>query len=95
MVRKNNSWGLAAAKAQLSEVVERAQHAPQIIERRGQPVGVVVGMKLHEEAERRATLGSVEQRMREFLEISAKIRAEGGVQPSIPRRAPRKSPFAR
>jgi prevent-host-death family protein len=93
MVRKNNSWGLAAAKAQLSEVVERAQHAPQIIERRGKPVGVVLGVKRHEESERRAFLGSAEQRMREFLELSAAIGAEGGVELSIPRRGTRKSPF--
>ncbi|TPN84247.1 type II toxin-antitoxin system Phd/YefM family antitoxin [Mesorhizobium sp. CU2] len=39
---KDNSWTIAAAKAQFAEVVERAQHVPQTITRNGKPSVVVV-----------------------------------------------------
>jgi len=95
MVRNKNTWGLAEAKAELSEVVERAQRTPQIIERRGKPVGVVIGTRLHEEAERSLALDSAEQRMARFLEFSSTVRAQGGAELAIPRRLPRKSPFGK
>jgi prevent-host-death family protein len=95
MVRKKNAWGLAEAKAELSEVVERAQRTPQLIERRGKAVGVIIGIKLHEEAERSLALGSADQRMQRFLQICSTIRAEGGAELELPRRLPRKSPFGK
>ena len=95
MVRKKNAWGLAEAKAGLSEVVERAQHTPQIIERRGKAVGVVIGIELHEESERSAALGSADQRMERFLKFSATVRAQGGAELEIPNRLPRKSPIGK
>jgi len=36
------TWTLAGAKARLSEVVDRAQAAPQIITRNGKPSAVIV-----------------------------------------------------
>ncbi len=94
MVSKNSSsWGLAEAKARLSEVLERAKSGPQIIKRRGRSVAVVVDFERFGEGERRAMLGSAAHRMKAFLEASAEIRADGGVELSIPRREPRKSPF--
>jgi prevent-host-death family protein len=95
MVSKKNSWGLAQAKAELSEVVERAQHAPQIIERRGRAVGVLLGIRLHEEAERNVAAGSATHRMARFLEAAAAVRKQGGAVLALPRRIPRKSPFAK
>jgi prevent-host-death family protein len=38
----NESWTVASAKAKLSEVIERAQSAPQTITRNGKPSVVVV-----------------------------------------------------
>lgn len=35
-------WTLAAAKARLSEVVERAQDGPQMVTRNGKPAAVIV-----------------------------------------------------
>jgi prevent-host-death family protein len=95
MVRKKNTWGLAEAKAELSEVVQRAQHTPQLIERRGKAVGVVIGIQLHEEAERSAALGSADQRMERFLQFSSTVRAQGGAELAIPARLPRKSPIGK
>jgi prevent-host-death family protein len=39
---KDTNWTVAGAKARLSEVVERAQYAPQTITRNGKPSVVVV-----------------------------------------------------
>lgn len=35
-------WTLAAAKARLSEVLERAQEGPQMVTRNGKPAAVIV-----------------------------------------------------
>lgn len=95
MVHRNDSiWGLAEAKARLSEVLERSKSGPQIIQRRGRPIGVVVDFKVYGEGERRAVLGSAEHRMKAFLDVCAKIRAEGGVDLALPPREARKSPFS-
>ena len=40
--KKDTSWTVAGAKARLSEVIERAQSAPQTITRNGKPSVVVV-----------------------------------------------------
>lgn len=39
---ENANWSVARAKARLSEVIERAQSAPQTITRNGKPSVVVV-----------------------------------------------------
>ena len=93
--KKKPSWGLAEAKARLSEVLERAKVEPQIIEKRGRAVGVVVDIDQFGEAERRARLGSAESRIRSFLAAAAAVREAGGVELELPVRQPRKSPFAR
>ncbi|WP_037078294.1 type II toxin-antitoxin system Phd/YefM family antitoxin [Neorhizobium vignae] len=41
-VQDDKSWTVASAKARLSEVIERAQSAPQTITRNGRPSVVVV-----------------------------------------------------
>ena len=41
-VQDDKSWTVACAKAKLSEVIERAQSAPQTITRNGKPSVVVV-----------------------------------------------------
>jgi prevent-host-death family protein len=84
---------VADAKARLSELVERAKSAPQIIQRRGKSVGVVIGYDRYVDAERRAELGSAEHRMKAFLDAAAKLRASGGTELELPRRETRKSPF--
>jgi prevent-host-death family protein len=88
-------WGLAEAKARLSEVLARATREPQVIRRRGRVVGVVVDIEQFGETQRRAIAGSAAQRMQAFLDASAAIRRQGGVDLKIPRREPRRSPFAR
>lgn len=61
MVSKEKpSWGLAEAKARRSEVLKRAKVEPQVIERRGRAVGLVVDIDMFKEAEQRAKLGSAE-----------------------------------
>ena len=40
--KEDTSWTVAGAKARLSEVIERAQSAPQTITRNGRPSVVVV-----------------------------------------------------
>jgi prevent-host-death family protein len=42
MTMNKAHWSVAAAKAELSHVIEQSSVAPQIIEERGQPVAVVV-----------------------------------------------------
>ncbi|EJT01800.1 type II toxin-antitoxin system Phd/YefM family antitoxin [Rhizobium sp. CCGE 510] len=48
----DESWTVASAKAKLSEVIERAQSAPQTITRNGKPSVVVVSA---EEWQRKTT----------------------------------------
>lgn len=85
-------WNVASAKAELSRVIACAKRAPQVIEKRGEPVAVVVGMKDYERLI--ASEGRV-NRWKTFLDASAELRAEGGADLEIPARTPRRSPFAR
>ena len=79
-------WSIAAAKAKLSQVVERANRAPQVLENRGDPVAVVVAIadyrRLAEQDSRRA-------KWLAFLQLSAALGEGGGVNLEIPRRATR------
>jgi prevent-host-death family protein len=89
-------WSVAQAKASLSRVLADAVLLPQVIERRGKPVAVVVSMADYEQslgdpAEAASRLG----RWRRFLQASRDLRAGGGVSLSLPRREVRKSPLGR
>jgi len=86
--KTSNHWSVAAAKAELSRLVEDAQQRPQVIERRGKPVAVVVAMNQFEDS-------SVRARWRRFLDESADIRTSGGGRLRVPRRQRRRSPFGR
>jgi prevent-host-death family protein len=66
-------WSVASAKAELSRVVESAQRAPQIIERRGKAVAVVVGLEQFRDVEGLA-------RWRRFLAVSEDVRTAGGAR---------------
>jgi prevent-host-death family protein len=89
-------WSVAQAKASLSRVLADAALLPQVIERRGKPVAVVVSMAdyqqaLGDPAEASRRLG----KWRSFLRTSSELRAAGGAALSLPRRETRRSPFGR
>ena len=88
MSERSARWSVASAKAELSRLVENAQRRPQIIERRGVPVAVVVALDQFED-------GSADARWRKFLETSSSVRVEGGGELKLPKRARRPSPFGR
>lgn len=88
MTMSSHRWSVAAAKAELSRLVESAQRHPQVIERRGKPVAVVVAVA---EFEDRAPAA----RWQKFLDVSAETREAGGGELRVPRRTPRRSPFPR
>lgn len=88
MSNRSNHWSVASAKAKLSQVVEDAQKRPQVIERRGKPVAVVVAIDQFMDSSGGA-------RWRKFLDASAEIRALGGAELSVPQRERRASPFRR
>ena len=53
----NQSWTVASAKAKLSEVIDRAQSAPQTITRNGKPSAVIVSVdEWQRKTTRRGTL---------------------------------------
>jgi prevent-host-death family protein len=91
----SHRWSVGRAKAQFSAMLAEAEHAPQLVERRGKPVAVVVS------ADDFARIGKLESgtlfgaRWRRFLDISSTVRGEGGAVLKIPRRRPRASPFER
>lgn len=91
MVKRH--WSVAEAKAQLSTVLRQAEHEPQVVESRGRPVAVVVGV---EEFARvgdpvAGTLRAT--RWQRFLELSETVRSEGGGSVRTTKRAARPSPF--
>jgi len=88
----SSRWNVAAAKAELSRVIERARRAPQVIEKRGEPVAVVIGMQDYEQMAER---GRRNARWQAFLALSAAVRAEADSDLEIPDRSARPSPFAR
>ncbi len=70
------AWGLAAAKAQLSEVVGLAEKkGPQQITRNGRPVAVVVSM---EDWEKKTQLSTPQMNMADFFRTSP-LRGSGVV----------------
>ena len=88
----SDRWNIASAKAEFSRLVLEARARPQVIENRGRPVAVVLST---EDYERLAEAQQASNRWRAVLELSAEIRAEGGVALKIPPRSTRRSPFSR
>ena len=88
MSARTHRWSVAAAKAELSRLIESAQGRPQVIERRGKPVAIVVAVAEFDDRDARGRWVS-------FLDASAAVRDEGGAELRVPRRAARKSPFGR
>ena len=88
-----SSWSIATAKAELSNVVRRAQREPQVIENRGEPVAVVVGI---DEYRRTSEREGRKARWQDFLaRTDAMVAAGGGFDLDISQRTARPSPFAR
>ena len=78
-------WSVAEAKANLSEVVDRARAQPQVIESRGRPVAVVLSVEGYErlkEAEERTQPSP----MQDFLRRCEALRASGDLELELPRR---------
>jgi prevent-host-death family protein len=96
MTMKKTHWSVAQAKASLSQVLQEAAAAPQVIERRGTPVAVVVSLdqyraSLGDPADASAMLG----RWQAFLRASAAVRASGGGALARTKRVARRSPFGK
>jgi prevent-host-death family protein len=87
------AWQVAEAKAKLSELLADAATHPQVIERRGTPVAVVLGIEAYAAANAQLIESSVESRMARFLEHCAALRGRGGVVLRVGRRVSRPSPF--
>ncbi len=84
MSNRGHTWSIASAKAELSRLVESAQQRPQVIERRGKPVAMVVAIGQFQDSA---------GRWKKFLEASEEIRASGGGEVNVARRQRRASPF--
>jgi prevent-host-death family protein len=89
-------WSVAQAKASLSRLLADAARLPQVIERRGTPIAVVVSIAdyqqaLGDPAEAAKRLG----KWRTFLRTSSDLRTAGGAALTLPRRVARKSPLGR
>jgi prevent-host-death family protein len=86
MSTRSHRWSVASAKAELSRVVQSAQRRPQVIERRGKPVAVVVAVEQFKDSDSEA-------RWQAFLDVSAQIRASGGAELRLIRRDARRCPL--
>ena len=86
-------WSIAAAKAELSSVVRRSKREPQILENRGKPVAVVVGIDEY----RRTSEREVKKAgWNDFLvRTDAMVADGGGFELGLPPRTTRPSPFER
>ena len=93
---KTGHWSIAEAKASLSRVVAGAAEAPQVLERRGTPVAVVLSLEQY-----RASLGEPDEaagrlgRWQAFLRASALLRESGGATLARAKRGRRRSPFGK
>jgi len=92
MTMSKAHWSVAAAKAELSRVIAQSSMAPQIIEKRGQPVAVVVSFADYQLAvgEGGTLRGS---KWQGFLEKSRELRVRGGAVIELPARESRRDPF--
>ena len=85
-------WSIAAAKAELSSVVRSAQREPQVLENRGEPVAVVVGI---DEYRRTSERESAKSRWQAFLQRSDAMVAGGDAfNLEVPPRETRPDPLA-
>lgn len=91
-----SGWSIAEAKARFSELVLHVRERPQHVLKRGKEVAIVLSTeeyaRLRAEAERREP-----HAMRSFLATAERLRNEGNLELSLPRRRPRrqrKDPFA-
>lgn len=92
MTMSSARWSIAAAKAELSLVVRRAQREPQVLENRGEPVAVVVGLDEYRRSSEQQARAAA---WRGFLERTAAMVTEtGGVELELTPRVPRPDPFA-
>lgn len=90
---RSRRWSIAAAKAELSNVVRRAQREPQVLEKRGEPVAVVVGI---DEYNRTCEREVAKARWQAFLDRSDAMTAAGeGFVLEISPRTSRPNPFGR
>jgi len=94
MTMTKDHWSVAQAKAFLSRVLADAAGSPQVIEKRGKAVAVVLSLAdyqqaLGDPADAAKRLG----RWRGFLRASGELRASGGATLAASRRQPRKSPL--
>jgi prevent-host-death family protein len=96
MTMKAEHWSIAGAKQSLSKVIEQAASAPQVIEKRGKPVAVVVSFADYELAVGDSGRGSLRAtKWQRFLQKSAELRASGGAVIPVSRREPRPDPFGK
>ncbi|MBI4565997.1 MAG: type II toxin-antitoxin system prevent-host-death family antitoxin [Planctomycetes bacterium] len=90
MTMLRSRWNLAAAKAGMSRLIRRSRRSPQIVQRRGRPVAVVLGI---EDYRRVAEREESARRWRAVLAASADVRAGGRIRLRLPRRVRRRSPL--
>lgn len=83
-----NVWKAADAKRRFSELIHSAAEAPQLVELRGKPVGVVVS---YDRFARDSHL-SAENTVAEWLEQLAELHEQEG-DPEIARRQNRREQF--
>jgi prevent-host-death family protein len=88
------TWKVSEAKAHLSEMLQEAQGGPQIIESRGRDVAAVIGIDEYRKLEALRSQAAPEERLSEFLRFNDKLRRGGGARIELPKRKPRRSPFA-
>lgn len=84
-------WSIAAAKAELSHVVRSAQREPQVLENRGEPVAVVLGIDEYRRTSERET---TKARWVAFLaRTDAMVTSGAAFNLETPPREPRSDPF--
>src|ERR1700677_1262333 len=89
-------WSVAQAKASLSQVLSDATLGPQVIEKRGKPVAVVLSLADYKDAIGDPDDGALMvTRWKGFLRASSELRSVGGATLAVSRRVSRASPFGR
>ena len=78
-----SAWSIARAKARFSSMISDSRKSPQYITKRGKRVAVVLGSKEYEEL---AGSERSEHPMRRFLETCSRLRKEGDLELTLPRR---------
>ena len=93
MTMSRKHWGVAEAKAQFAELVQKSESAAQVVERHGKPVAVVVSFGDYVKA-----FGDPDQPQRapkwaRFLALSRGFRGASGHVLDVPKRTTRPDPF--